>query len=367
METTPFVSDLARAYLRLRLIQGVGPKTGMQLREACGSIIDLWQMPAAALRSIEGVTPKLAHALADRHAAGQADAIAEQCLSAGITILSPEDDAYPERLRQCSDAPLALFVRGDVQALASRAMLAVVGARRASREGRLIARRWSRYVSERGICVVSGMAYGTDAAAHGGALEGPSPTIAVLGCGLQSLQGDTQRRQMEAIAAQGCVISEYLPEQQARPEHFPQRNRIIAGLADATLVVEADVRSGSLITAGQAGGYGREVLAVPGSVLNGTHAGCHQLIRDGAILVESAEQLLEQLGWQGQKRPEQQFEPASEHEARIHAFLRQEIMHIDALADGCNLTVSELSPILLALELRGIVERLPGSRYTLGG
>jgi len=163
------------------------------------------------------------------------------------------------------------------------------------------------------------------------------------------------------------VLSAFLPEQTPRPENFPQRNRIIAGLAQATLVIEADIRSGSLITANHALSYGREVLAVPGSVLNNGHAGCHQLIRDGANLVDTAEQVLQLAGWHSKSKSSRiSFEPANEHEAKLFDVLQHGIFHLDALSEACNLTVPELSPILLDLELRGVIERLPGSRYTLG-
>jgi len=245
-------------------------------------------------------------------------------------------------------------------------MLAVVGTRRASREGRLLARRWCRHLSERGVAVVSGMASGIDAAAHGGALEGEAPTIAVLGCGLAADTGPMQKRQQEAIAARGCVVSEFTPDTTPRPEHFPRRNRIIAGLAAGTLVVEAGLKSGAMITAGHAAAYGREVLAVPGPVMPGQHAGCHQLIRDGAYLVESVGDILELMRWQQPVRKRAAtYAPASDEEARVIAELGGRILHIDSLAESCGLTVQELSPILIALELAGVVACLPGSRYAL--
>ena len=359
-------SEIAIAYLRLVMARGVGPRIGRQLISACNSIQDIWSSPPSRLTEIEGVGPKLVQALQGSTEKATL-AIVDQCKQNNIQLLCLEDECYPEQLKTCDDAPLLLFAQGDLSALCGRRMLAVVGARKASRESRLIARRWSSYCSKRGVTIVSGMAYGVDAAAHGGALEGDSPTVAVLGCGLNTL-AETQTRQVEAITAQGCVISEYLPDVTGRAEHFPQRNRIIAGLSEATLVIEAGLKSGSMITAGQALSYGREVLAVPGSVLNDAHAGCHQLIRDGAILIESADDLLHHLGWSQQsEKVDESYLPANEDEARILALLRQESMHLDGLADACGLTVAELSPSLLALELQGVIERLPGSRYSLGG
>ncbi len=334
---------------------------------ACGGIEELWASSSAELKCIDGVGDKLA-AILKKQSKGSAEKILSACARAGIEPLSAGDTRYPVALLQSDDAPLVLFCRGDVQALNHPRLLAIVGARKASSEGRLMTRRWSRYLSANGIGIVSGMAYGIDAAAHGGALEGDAPTIAVLGCGLSTAFSPEQIRQIDAVAAQGCVVSEFLPETGARPENFPRRNRIIAGLASATLVMEADIRSGSLITARLAGDYGREVLAVPGSVLSGNHAGCHQLLRDGACLVESPDDILRSMRWQacsGEKRTN--YEPTNDNEAKIMAALERQILHIDALAEHCDLTVSKISPILLGLELIGVVEALPGSRYTLGG
>ncbi|MFQ5581327.1 MAG: DNA-processing protein DprA [Mariprofundaceae bacterium] len=359
------VARQAVAWLRLAMVHGIGPLIGRQLVRACGSIEQVWQFSAADWHDIDGVGPRLVQALA-KSDARQAERIANDCQQHDIAILCPADDAYPYRLNNIEDAPLVLFARGDLAHLNHHHMLAVVGARRASREGRLIARRWCRHLSERHIGIVSGMAYGIDTAAHAGALEAKAPTIAVLGSGLAVSFSIEQQRQMDAIAAQGCVISEFLPETTPRPEYFPRRNRIIAGLADATIVIEADIRSGSLITARQAVEYGREVFAVPGSILSGNHAGCHQLIRDGAILAESAADMLKHMAWQHNPgRPQHAYTPASEQETAVIAALKQNILHLDTLAEICDLTVPELSPILLALELQGVIERLPGSRYAL--
>lgn len=359
-------SKAAIAALRLSLVRGIGPCLGRQLVEAYGSFDAIWNTQSSEQIQIEGVGPKLRAALAQSDIK-QAQNIAKQCEQASIQLLCSEDAAYPASLKANNDAPLALFARGNINVLSHAQCLAIVGARKSSRESRLIARRWSHYFSDHNTVVISGMAYGIDAAAHGGALLGSTATVAVLGCGLMCLQQQQEQQVAAIVEHGGCVLSEFLPEQTPRPENFPQRNRIIAGLAQATLVVEADIRSGSLITANHALSYGREVLAVPGSVLNNGHAGCHQLIRDGANLVDTAEQVLQLLGWHSDIIANKlTFEPASEHEASLFHALQHGILHLDALSEVCNLTVPELSPILLDLELRGVIERLPGSRYTLG-
>lgn len=353
----------AAHWLRLAMVRGVGPMLGRKLVQAVGGIDKLWASGTQELAEIEGVGSQLLKALR-QSVPDAARATMDYCQQHEIQLICPDDSAWPESLSVIEDAPLVLFVRGDVAHLNHSRLLAIVGARKASREGRLITRRWSRYFSDRGVAVVSGMAYGIDAAAHGGALEGISPTLAVLGCGLACLS-EEQQRQVEAVSRQGCVISEFFPEVSARPEFFPRRNRIIAALAQATLVMEADLRSGSLITARQAADYGRDVLAVPGSVLASNHAGCHQLIRDGAGLVENAACVLQYMGWHAKSTAGKTYTPNSSEEALILRSLKCETMHVDALAETCGLTVPELSPILLRFELQGVVERLPGSRYLL--
>jgi DNA processing protein len=345
------------------MVRGVGPMQGRKLVQAAGTIDNLWTGDEGALAEIEGVGPQLLNALSQSDP-DSAEATIAYCQHHDIKLICPDDSVWPRTLHLIEDAPLVLFICGDVAHLNHKRLLAVVGARKASREGRLITRRWSRYFSDRGVAVVSGMAYGIDAAAHGGALESSSPTLAVLGCGLGRLS-EEQQRQVEAVSRQGCVVSEFFPDVSARPEFFPRRNRIIAALAQATLVMEADLRSGSLITARQAAGYGRDVLAVPGSVLASNHAGCHQLIRDGAELAESAENVLQHLGWLAESIVRKTYTPNSAEEALILRLLDRETMHVDALAETCGLTVPELSPILLRFELQGVVERLPGSRYLL--
>jgi len=367
------MSAVSQACLRLAITPNIGGTIGRRLLDAAGSAVDLWQMDTASWRSIDGVGAKLAQAL--RTAAEQdLTPILAQCDAHAIAIVGLEDPAYPAALAACEDAPLVLFAYGDVMALRHTRILAVVGARRASREGVTIARRWSASWSQQQVTIVSGMAQGIDSAAHSGSLRGEAPGIAVLGCGLLQANSAIQQRQIKALCERGgCVVSEFTPQTFARAEYFPRRNRIIAGLAPATVVVEADLRSGSLITARRALGYGRELFAVPGSVLHEGNRGCHQLIRRGeAELVESAQQVMDSLGWQpeivqGNDTTSPPMDSALNDpvEQAIYRALQREILHIDALSEECGLTVPKLSPALLALELRGVIERLPGSRYTL--
>jgi len=365
MPSPPTSSALAA--LRLSLTKGVGTHLANQLIETCGSIEAIWTHTPETWAAIPRVGPKLVAAL--EHARHRSlDDILNTCQTHQLHIISVEDDTYPKALCTIDDAPLVLFVRGHLESLQHKPCLAMVGSRQSSQESKLIARRWSQYFSNLNVAIVSGMAYGIDAAAHGGALQGNTPTIAILGCGLATLQ-HRQHEQVTAIIEHGgCVVSEYLPHQVARPEFFPRRNRIIAGMGQGTVIVEADVRSGSLITARLANEYGRDVFALPGSVLNAGHAGCHQLIRDGvAYLTDETEQITQHLGWQLESPLKPIPVGETSQEKQVLEVLQHEIMHLDALSESCCLTVPQLSPILLALELRGVIERLPGSRYTLGG
>ena len=360
-------SDAALYYLRLSLIRGIGPHIGRKLVAVANGVERLWN-EIDTWKNAEGITERLFSAV-QRSDGREAEQVAQRCAELGIQIVCPEDACYPPLLAQIEDAPLVLFVLGECETLKQQRMLSVVGARKAVKESRLLTRRWCRALAQQGVCIVSGMAYGIDAAAHGGALDGEGLTIAVIGSGLAAKFTHEQQRQIDAICERGCVVSEFLPGAEAKPEHFPRRNRIIAGMSQATLVMEAAVKSGSLITARQALEYGREVFAVPGSVLNGAHSGCHQLVRDGAGLVESAADILGMLGWKSAKAgcsSNKHYAPASPQEEKIVAALRQQVMHIDRLAEHTGLTLPELSPILLALELLGAVQRLPGSRYMLG-
>ncbi len=361
------ISQAAIDYLRLSLVPGVGVYTARQLIEHFGSIASIWQQEPQLWLEVEGVGPKLAQALAAAALEQNTHSVAETlqyCTQADIHIICAEDESWPEGLASCCDAPLVLYVQGQLGTLKSKKVMAMVGARKASPEGKLITRRWSSFCSKQGVCIISGMAPGIDSAAHGGSLDAGCAGIAVLGYGLHA-GSPQQQQQISALAEKGCVISEYPPETIAKAGYFPQRNRLIAGIAQALVVVEGGLKSGSLITAGQALSYGREIFAVPGSILNDIHAGCHQLIKDGAALATDAEQILQNMHWNQDVISGPAYQPASETEARIIQALARQVLHVDTLAEDCRLTVPELSTIVLRLELQGVIEKLPGSRYTL--
>ena len=226
----------------------------------------------------------------------RARAALDSAATAGLTMVAYHHASYPRLLWQIPDPPIAMWVRGDAVALSAPA-IAVVGSRAATPAGLNAARRIGRDIAAAGLTVVSGLARGIDAAAHAGAIEAGGSTIAVLGCGADVVYPSGHAALAANVVSAGAVVSEFPPGTPPLPRHFPLRNRIISGLSRGVVVVEASERSGSLITARAALEQGREVLAVPGGIASGQHRGCHRLIKDGARLVETVEDILEQVGW----------------------------------------------------------------------
>jgi DNA processing protein len=277
-------------------------------------------------------------------------------------------ERYPDRLAAIDDAPLALWADGfDLTALRN-AQLAVVGSRNPTRNGLTIAETFAGRLSESGITVTSGLALGIDAASHRGALEGIGKTIAVLGNGIDRIYPTQNLRLASEIRKTGLIVSEYGPTLPVRAHQFPKRNRIIAGLTLGTLVVEATRRSGSLITARLASEYGREVFAVPGSIHSALSKGCHRLLRDGAKLVESIDDILIEIAPQLEATTQSErnrvaLTDSEELPEKLAECLDFSPMTLDSLVLATGLTAAELSSMLLHLEIKGKIEALPGGRY----
>lgn len=286
-----------------------------------------------------------------------------------ITLGSP---GYPELLASIPDPPIALWINGSRPELLQAAQIAIVGSRNASHGGRATAEDFAQYLSGRGLTITSGLAAGIDAASHTGALGQIGSTVAVFGCGIDTVFPRENHRLAHQVAAEGVLVSEYPPGVPPLPRQFPERNRIIAGLSLGTLVVEAGRRSGSLITARLAIELGREVFAIPGSIHNPLARGCHYLIRQGAKLVEEGADILVELAPLLQvemppakvtpepAQPSILDDPAYQNLLKILGF---EPARIGDLAARTALTTAELSSMLLLLELEGLVEALPGGLY----
>jgi len=287
--------------------------------------------------------------------------------SEALTWLHPH---YPPLLREISDPPPILFVQGETAALC-RPQVAVVGSRNPSPHGRELAGEFARSLSAAGLVVTSGLATGIDAAAHGGVLAAGGATVAVLGCGLDRIYPPAHRSLALDIGRGGALVSEFPPGTPPRAHHFPRRNRLISGLTLGTLVVEAAARSGSLITARLALEQGREVFAAPGSIRNPLSRGCHALIRQGAKLVETVGDILEELGplaacaavAPAPVTPSGDGGPWSAHQGRLMELLGFDPTPMDVLIERSGLTPEEVSSMLLVLELHGYVVAAPGGQF----
>ena len=277
------------------------------------------------------------------------------------------DPDYPPALLESGDPPLLLYTRGRIDLLGARS-IAVVGSRNPTVQGLDNARSFARRLSRSGWTVVSGLALGIDAAAHEGALEGSAGTIAVVGTGVDQTYPRRNQVLAQRIAGNGLIVSEYSLGTPPLPAHFPVRNRIIAGLSRGTLVVEAALKSGSLITARMAVESGREVFAIPGSIHSPQSRGCHHLIKQGAKLVETAEDMLEELGMSAPPDAvKESAAPETDPRDPVLDAMGHDPIALDALIDRTGWPAHELSARLLELELAGHVARLPGQQFQRRG
>jgi len=353
-------------WLRLQGASGVGPQTAQALLSHFGSPRAVFQAGHAALAAQLG--ERLAQAVLaapSRATLEHIEAAHAWCAQPGQYLVALDDPAYPRALSHIPDPPLLLYIKGRIDLLA-RPALAIVGSRNATGQGKANALAFATALSGAGVCVVSGLALGIDAAAHEGALRGPGSTVAVVGTGADLFYPARNRALAERIAQEGCIVSEYPPGTPPTPGNFPRRNRIISGLSSGVLVVEAAAQSGSLITARVAGEQGREVFALPGSIHAPLAKGCHKLIRDGARLVETVDEILDAM----RISPLASAPPASDgaavpleaHCQQLLALLGHDPIDTDTLLAHSGIDIGQLSMALLALELAGMLERLPGGK-----
>lgn len=351
------------AWLRLLLTPGLGPAGLRRLLTAFGTPEAALGQTTTALTATLG--PALARALSTPPAdwQSQCDTTWNWLQQPGHHLLAWGDAAYPPELLQTDDPPPLLYVCGDLSVLAHPLKLSVVGSRNPTPQGLENAQRFSRALGEAGACIVSGLALGVDGAAHEGALAAGAPTVAVVGTGLDRVYPARHRDLARRIERQGALISELPLGSPPLAPHFPRRNRLIAALGRGTLVVEATVQSGSLITARLAADLGREVCAIPGSIHAPQSRGCHLLIRQGAKLVESAQDVLEEIQ-PGTHRLQTTLDLDSEPTpSPLLEALGFDPMGLDALQARTGLPVDQLQARLLELELEGQVGRLPGGLF----
>lgn len=366
-----------RAWLGLLLVPGLGPVKARRLLAAFGSPQAVLDAPASLWRDVLGARWQADACQADTALWDDTCRRTRDWLDASErrAVITLADSRYPWALLQADDPPLLLFAEGRL-ALLQRPAIALVGSRHATPTGHDNAHAFAQALSAAGFTVVSGLAEGIDAAAHQGALDAlkdvpdAGSTVAVMGTGMDIIYPSKFKALANAITQHGLLVSEFLLGTPPRPAHFPKRNRIVAGLSQGTLVVEAAVQSGSLITARLAADMGREVLAIPGSIHSPQSRGCHALIKQGAKLVETAQDVLEELRWgqpadtrtdalsQSLSQPHED----STQDPLLQAMGFDPISH-EALSARTGMDAASLGARLLELELLGQVSRLPGLRF----
>lgn len=376
------------AWVALGLVPGVGPRRFGALLNRFKSLEAVWEAGEPELAAMREIGPAVAGAIAASRGKVDPEAEIERARVAGARIICWDDGDYPELLKRIYDPPPLLYVKGKLPPSGSPAA-AVVGSRRPSGYGLKVAETLARDLVARGVVVVSGMARGIDSAAHRGALGAGGPTVAVLGSGIDVVYPSENRGLYQRIALSGAVVSEFPTGTRPLSGNFPARNRIISGLSLGTVVVEAAEGSGSLITVDFALEQGREVFAVPGPVNSPTSHGPHRLIKQGACLVESAADILEELGLAPAKSAAAAplKEPAASGpatspprlaastanppltppEASVLGRMGPLEASVDEIARAAGLPAQEAGAALIMLEIRGLVRSLPGGRYILAG
>jgi len=374
------MQNMHRDWLRLILIPGIAPHKILRLLARFRSPDRVLAASESELADAVG-EPDIAHRIAAYRDSVDVDGELAQIEKYGVTLITLDDDIYPAQLAETYGPPIILYVRGTfLPEDANR--VGIVGTRRASHYGRMVAERLAGELAVHGITVVSGLAAGVDSAAHRGALAAGGRTISVLGCGVDVVYPAANRELMEQVIEHGCVMSEFPMGTKPYKSNFPQRNRIISGMTLGTVVVEGNRTSGALITARRAMEQGREVFAVPGRALTEGSQGPHSLIRDGAKLTETAQDILEEIEVHmvpvateptatedsveplesGEKGP--RSEPAiSPQEQLILKTLATEPVAVDDLASMCNVALPELLSALTLLEIKGLARQLPGKLF----
>lgn len=359
------------AFIALNMIEHVGPVRVRQLLGHFGHAVSILQAGKLQLTRVHGIGEDTAEAIAAWEKTIDLAAELKRCDDFGCHVLTQSDAAYPALLREIYDPPIVLYVKGELSEKDKNAV-AMVGSRQTTHYGIETARKLAYQLAYVGVTVVSGGARGIDTAAHQGALQAKGRTVAVLGNGINIVFPPENRELFERIADNGAVITQFPFNRPADKQTFPIRNRIVAGMTLGTLVVEANLASGALITANFATDYGRQVFAVPGRIDSPRSKGCHDLIKKGAKLCESAEDVLSEFEYlfPASNRPPSVAEtgqlPAlelGENEQRIFDALGEEALHIDDVIRRSGLSASPVSVALLGLEMKRIIRQEPGRLY----
>lgn len=356
--------------IALTLIKGVGPMHAKNLLIHFGSAEQVFSASKEKIMRIDGVGDKTADAILNTDALKKAATHLEFIEKHNIQVLFYADDNYPKRLRNCYDAPLILYYKGTADLNHSR-IVSIVGTRNATAYGKLLCKQLAEVLKPYNVIIMSGLAHGIDAAAHKESLNYDIPTVGVLGHGLDRIYPAIHKELTTKMVHNGGLLTEFLPGTNPDRENFPKRNRIIAGISDVTVVVEASIKGGALITAEIANSYCKDVYAFPGRITDEFSEGCNFLIKTNrAGLINNPKDLIYYLGWDDEviKKEEIQAElplNLSKDEQRIIEILKNNPMAIDDLSILINLPQSKLAIILLTLEMQGILISLPGKIYKL--
>jgi DNA processing protein len=355
-------------WLALSLVPGLGSVGIKNLVERFGSSEAVFRAEVQDLMSVENVRKDLALRIVKREFSLDPSRVLKRLEKLGARIVTYEDPLYPALLREIHDPPMVLYLRGqDIPSKST--FVAIVGSRNPTPYGLKAAEKIAQGLARRGLGVVSGMATGIDSAAQWGCIEGKGFTVAVLGTGIDVIYPSPNKKLFEKIICHGAAITEFPLGAPPEPKHFPIRNRIISGLSKGVVVVEATKKSGSLITAGLALEQGREVFAVPGSIDSFKSVGCHYLIKQGARLIENADDILDEFGLNYPFAPitdtfQQYRLPLMESsEKLVYEIIGDYPLHIDEIARQGNLEPGAVSSILMKMELKGLVRQLPGKLF----
>ena len=354
--------------LRLSLVPGIGPKTMSSLMEYFNDPKTILETDSTTLQEVPGIGPKLAREISLATKTINVDAVVNLCQEQNIGIVDWYDNRYPKPLLEIHNPPSILYVKGELKE-ADTLAIAIVGSRHATQYGKRIAERLARGLASAGYTIISGLARGIDSAAHRGALAAGGRTIAVLGSGLMNIYPAEHSDLASEISKNGAVIAEAPPHHPPKSGSFPQRNRIVTGLCLGTIVVEAAQRSGALISARLAMEQGREVFAVPGPVDSRMSQGTHQLIRDGATLVQSVDDVLAELGPlqnpistdSGDKVHHPAELKLNDLETKILNAIEVQPTAIDSIAEACDLSMQNVLSTISVLEIRRLIRRVSGN------
>lgn len=368
------LTDEQKALLTLHLVSGLGPKLTAAMLEVFGTATNILNASASALAQVPLVGNKTADKFRKAMDAMDIEAEVERMQRAGVTAIFLDDDAYPKALAEIPDPPRVLYIRGTLIE-ADRRAIGIVGSRSCTAYGKRMAERLAADLARAGWTIVSGLARGIDGMAHKGALDAGGRTLAILAGGLGSIYPPEHKDLAKAVTEQGALLSEVHMQMQPMREMFPARNRIISGLSQAVILIEANAKSGALITARHAGEQGREVFALPGAVDSSASEGTLQLIRDGARLIRHADDVLEDLkgiapvalpeGTSARSfiNPQEPPPGLDELQLAIWKLLDDGPRHQDQLVQELGIDVATMSTRLMMMEMQKAVRRLPGNRF----